>query len=235
MKTILVTRPAGGDDPLVVELQSRGHRVVAVPTVATRSVAVDWPDITRFDWVVLTSAAGVAALPETPSGPRWAAVGEATAAALRARGVGVDLVPAEASGTALAAALPDPAGARALLVRASLADGDLPDALRARGAFVTEVTAYETVEGPEESREPLHRAMSEAGVSVVVFASGSAVRGYVKLGGPVRVPAVTIGPRTSKVAREKGFVVAGESANPHVGQLADAVTRAISIEVGSDA
>lgn len=235
MKTIVVTRPAGADDPLAVELESRGYRVIAVPTVATRRIDVDWPDVRRFDWVVLTSAAGVAALPATPPGPRWAAVGAATAKALRARGVDVDVVPSEANGAALASALPDVAGARVLLVRASLADPDLPDALRARGASVVEVTAYETVEGPEQSREPLRRAMSEASVSAVVFASGSAVRGYVKLGGVRRVPAVTIGPRTSKVAREQGFTVAAESANPHVAELADAVGRAMSIRVGSDA
>ena len=235
MKTILVTRPAGADDPLVGELESRGHRVIAVPTVVTRMIDVEWPDVRKFDWVVLTSAAGVAALPATPQGPRWAAVGTATGKALGARGVDVDVVPPEANGIALAAALPDVADARVLVVRASLADRDLPDALRARGASVVEITAYETVEGPEESRGPLRRAMSEATVSAVVFASGSAVRGYVKLGGERRVPAVTIGPRTSKVAREHGFTVAGESANPRVAELADAVARAISIEVGSDA
>ena len=234
MKTIVVTRPAGADDPLVVELESRGCRVIAVPTVAIRMIDVDWPDLRTFDWVVLTSAAGVAALPTTPVGPRWAAVGAATAKALRSRGVDVEVVPAEANGAALAAALPHAADARVLLVRASLADRDLPDALRARGASVEELTAYETVEGPEESREALRRAMSEA-VSVVVFASGSAVRGYVKLGGVPTVPAVTIGPRTSQVARERGFIVASESANPQVAELADAVGRAISIEVASDA
>lgn len=232
MKTILLTRPAGADDPLAVALESRGHRVIAVPTVVTRRIAVDWPALDTFDWVVLTSAAGVAALPATPRGPRWAAVGPATANALRARGVEVDAVPGEANGAELAAALPDAGGARVLLVRASLADHDLPDALRARGAAVEELTAYETVEGPEESREPLRRAMSDAGVTAVVFASGSAARGYVKLGGSLRVPAVTIGPRTSQVAREQGFLVAAEAARPDVTQLAEAVGRAISIEVG---
>ena len=235
MKTIVVTRPAGADDPLVVELESRGYRVIAVPTVATRLIDVDWPDLRKFDWVVLTSAAGVAALPVTPPGPRWAAVGAATAKALRARGVDVDVIPAEANGAALASALRHAAGARVLLVRASLADRDLPDALRARGASVEEVTAYETVEGPEESREALRHAMSERVVSAVVFASGSAVRGYVKLGGVRRVPAVTIGPRTTKVARDQGFTVAGESVSPRVAELAEAVGRAISIEVASDA
>src|SRR2546425_924107 len=87
MTAVLVTRPGGENDPLVAELESRGFRVRAVPTVLTRAVPVEWPDFARYDWVVVTSAAGVAALPVALAGPRWAAVREATASALRARGV----------------------------------------------------------------------------------------------------------------------------------------------------
>lgn len=231
MKAVLVTRPAAQGDPLVAELVSRGYDVLAVPTVHRRRIEVDWPPLELFAWIVLTSAAGVEALPATPPGPRWAAVGESTAAALRTRGVAADIVPHESNGVALAEALPDPAGERVLLVRASLADHDLPAALRSRGAQVTEVTAYETVEGPEESREELQRALSGPGVSVVVFASGSAVRGYVKLGGPTGLPAITIGRRTTAAARRAGFGVAAEALKPNVQQLADAVARAIHVEV----
>src|SRR5437879_9515110 len=122
MTAVLVTRPLGDRDPLLAELSARGYRVSAVPTVLTRAVPVEWPDFARYDWVVVTSAAGVAALPVALAGPRWAAVGEATASALRARGAKVDLVPADANGIALAEALPDPGGTPASLVRASPPD-----------------------------------------------------------------------------------------------------------------
>jgi uroporphyrinogen-III synthase len=209
--------------------------VVAVPTVLVRPIEVDWPVLDQFDWIVLTSAAGVEALPSTPSGPRWAAVGQSTAKALRKRGVEADLVPAESNGAALGEALPDPEGARVLLVRASLADPDLPAALQRRGAEVAEVTAYRTVEGPDESRDDLRRALSEPDLSAVMFASGSAVRGFVKLGGGIGLPAITIGPRTSVVAREAGFNIAAEAAAPDVRGFADAVERAIPVKVGKDA
>lgn len=235
MRAVLVTRPAGADDPLVGELESRGYRVIAVPTVVTPPLDAQWPALDRFDWILLTSAAGVEALPSTPCGPRWAAVGESTAKALRARGVEVDVLPIETNGAALAEALPDPAGSRVLLVRASLADPDLPSGLRKRDAHVEEFTAYETVEGPEESRVELARSLTESGLSAVVFASGSAVRGFVKLGGATELPAITIGPRTTAAARDAGFSVVAEAAGPSVGQLADAVERAIPIEVVKDA
>jgi porphobilinogen synthase len=234
MTTILVTRPSGATDPLVAELETRGYHVNAVPTVATRALHVDWPDLTGFDWVVVTSAAGVDALPDVPAGPRWASVGQATAGALRARGVEADLVPQESSGAALASVLPDPAGARVLLVRASAADPDLPDGLRNRGASVTEITAYETVEGPGDSAAPLLSALARSDLAAVVFASGSAVRGFLKLGGGNSLPAVTIGPRTTSAARTAGFTVVAEAAAPDVEQLAAAVERAIPVEVGSD-
>ncbi len=227
MSAVLVTRPDGVRDPLVAELEARGYRVSAVPTVITRPLHVPWPDLGQFDWIVLTSAAGVAALPALPSGPRWSAVGEATARALRLRGVDVDLVPEEANGAALAEALPDPAGKHVLVVRASLADPDLPNGLRRRGARVQEITAYETVEGPAESADELRQALQSPDLTAVVFASGSAVRGFTKLGGTTDLPAVTIGPRTTAVARSAGFRVVAEAAGPSVQQLAAAVTDAI--------
>lgn len=235
MRAVLVTRPAGDGDPLVGELESRGYRVIAVPTVVTRPLDAEWPALDRFDWIVLTSAASVEALPSTPRGPRWAAVGQSTATALRARGVEVDVLPGEANGAALAEALPDPAGARVLVVRASLADPDLPTGLRKRGAQVEEVTAYETVEGPEESRLELRRALMDPGLAAIVFASGSGVRGFVKLAGATKLPAITIGPRTTAAANEAGFTVAAEAAAPSVRQLADSVELAIPIGVVKDA
>jgi porphobilinogen synthase len=227
MTTVLVTRPMGAADPLVAELEARGYRVSAVPTVATRPLPASWPDLAGFDWVVVTSAAGVDALPAVPSGPRWAAVGESTAAALRGRGAIVELVPSEASGAALAQALPEPDGKHLLLVRASMADPDLPAGLRARGALVDEVTAYETVEGPAESSGMLREALGSGDVAAVVFASGSAVRGFIKLGGGNSLPAITIGPRTSLVARDEGFRVIAEAAAPGVAELAATVARAV--------
>jgi len=232
MTAVLVTRPAGATDSLVAELESRGYRVSAVPTVGTRTLVVEWPDLKQLDWIVVTSAVGVDALPDTPGGPRWAAVGESTARALRARGAKTVFVPTEANGAALAEELPDPAGAQVLLVRASLADPDLPAGLRKRGARVQEITAYETVEGPAESAGDLRHALEQRDLRGVVFASGSAVRGFVKLGGPISMPAVTIGPRTSAVARDAGFVVVAESADASVRHLANAVNRGIPVERG---
>jgi uroporphyrinogen-III synthase len=226
---ILVTRPSGEADPLVGGLKAVGYRVYAVPMVATHRLEFDLPDVTRYDWVVVTSAAGVDALGEVRAGARWAAVGQATAQALRARDVEPVLVPAEANGLALANALPDVSGTRVLLVRAAVAAADLPARLRERGADVEELAVYRTIEGPASAAGPLKAALADVDLAAIVFASGSAVRGYVALGGTASWPAITIGPRTTAVAREFGFQVIAESEGQSAKALAAAVVGVIPV------
>jgi uroporphyrinogen-III synthase len=230
MTTILVTRPRSDKDPVVGALEAAGYRVHAVPTVATQSLEFDRPDLARYDWIVVTSVAGANALSEFPSRPLWAAVGQATARALRARGVEPALVPDEANGLALANALPAAHGKHVLLVRASAAAADLPDRLRERGAIVDELAAYLTVEGPPSATEPLRAALADPELRAIVFASGSAVRGYLALGGITSVPAVTIGPRTTNVAKQLGFNVIAEAETQSAEGLAAAVVTAIPVQ-----
>jgi uroporphyrinogen-III synthase len=252
MTAILVTRLAGEAGAL----EKAGYRVHLVPTIATQPLNFDQPDLTHYDWVLLTSAAGVEALGRAPSplrgaiskshphrrfraqgrgeglklGPLWAAVGQATARALRNAGIEPSLIPAESNGLALANAIPDVEGKRVLLVRASAASPDLPHRLRERGATVDEVAAYLTVEGPAASAEALRTALADPDLAAIVFASGSAARGFLALGGSTRWPAITIGPRTTREAKALGFKVVAEAAAQSAEALAVAVLGAIPIQ-----
>jgi uroporphyrinogen-III synthase len=159
-------------------------------------------------------------------------VGPRTAAALTGRDVTVSAVPevsrAASIAGAIAAMQPLP-GLRVLLARADAAAPDLPLELRARGAVVDELEVYRTVEGPEASRRALNRALADSALAAVIFASGSAVRGLRRLAATdVRsLPAVTIGPETSEVARREGFQVAAEAERPSVEGLVVAVRVAL--------
>jgi uroporphyrinogen-III synthase len=228
---VLVTRPAGEADPLVEGLRGRGVEVRAIPTVALEPISFDPPDLAGYDWVVVTSSAGARSLLAATAlraGPRWAAVGSATAAELARRGVSVDAVPERARGIevagamARAQALP---GRRVLMARASAASSDLPAILEKMGAVVEELAVYRTVEGPESSRLPLNHALADQSLGTVVFASGSAVRGLLRLAerDPRRLLAVTIGPATTAVASENGFHVAGESEKASVEGLMEVI------------
>ncbi len=167
-------------------------------------------DMAGYDWVVVTSAIAAGALaaalgrverrpvperahgrsmpaarPATAhAGPRFAAVGPATASALREAGMEVTVQAADATGAGLGGALRaggELAGRRVLLPRASAAAPELPALLRAAGADVREVVAYETVEGPAASRPALAAALADPLLGAIAVASGSAVRGLVAL------------------------------------------------------
>ena len=235
MIAVLVTRPGGESDPLVQALRQRGYRVHAVPTLQTEDLDLDPRSLARYDWVVFTSARGVDALAELPAGPKFAGVGPETAMALRARGIEPAYVPATADGAELGKTLPDVEGKRVALVRASAADTDLPDILRRRGAIIEELTAYRTVEAPAGSANPLRSALADPYLRAVVFASGSAVRGFVALGGTAQLPAITIGARTTTRARDLGFRVIAEAVTQSAAGLADAVARALPLEVENNA
>ena len=117
------------------------------------------------------------------------------------------------------------AGLRVLLARADAAAGDLPAALRDAGARVEELAVYHTVVGPEASRAGVAAALADPELRAALFASGSAVRGLLRLGGAAarQVPAVTIGPATTEVATAEGLRVVAEAARPGVDGLVEAV------------
>jgi uroporphyrinogen III methyltransferase/synthase len=239
---ILVTRPAGQADELADMLRARGLTPVVVPTVvidATSTAAELDAMLESLDgasWLVLTSANGAEALAarlaascqSLPVGLRVAAVGPATADALRAAGVRVDHVPGEYLTVAIAEGLGDVRGQRIVLARADAATPDLCDALVERGAIVEEVIAYRTVEGSAPSRDPLHGALHDD-LAGIAFTSGSTVRGLMRLASPVDrgrarcIPAFCIGPVTADAARQSGFDIATVAADHTALGLADAI------------
>jgi uroporphyrinogen III methyltransferase / synthase len=240
--TMLVTRPAAQAAELVALLQERGLGAIAVPTVAIdrSSAAADLDQMLTTldgaDWLVLTSANGAEALAERLSvtgrslaiGTRVAAVGPATADALRTAGIRVDHVPADYLTVEIASGLGEVRDRRVVLARADAATPELRQALLERGALVEEVVAYRTVEGPPSSRDPL-RAALHADVHGVTFTSSSTVRGLLRLASAVdrgrarSLPAFCIGPVTAATARRAGFHVAAVAAEHTASGLAASI------------
>jgi uroporphyrinogen III methyltransferase/synthase len=221
---VLVTRASDQADRLEAALRDAGLEPIVAPAIA---VEIDPPGgaldsaarvLHTFDWVVLTSPNGAKALltavrrVSTASGtPLYAAIGDGTARVLEREGVGVDFRPSRADGMTLGAELPLHPGQEVLLLRGDLAGEDLPARLRDRGALVTDVVAYRTIEGPTSTRPILRNAIA-AGPQAVLFASGSAARGLVALAGAEgldisSIPAICIGPETAREAERLGFRV----------------------------
>ena len=229
-RRVLVTRAADQSGELEEALTAAGLRPVTVPAIATQAVAPGGlldeavERLGGYDWVIVTSANGARAVLAaiervglSPTASRWAAVGAATRGVLERAGVPVDHQPGRASAVGIAAELPLRPGRRVLLARGDLADARLPEALRARGAEVDEVVAYRTEVAPDASRQLLHEALDGDRIDVVLFTSGSTVRGLLALGGPERsaeltdIPAICLGPETTAAARRAGFNVIATS------------------------
>lgn len=250
---VIVTRPIADAVGTVLALIDRGVAPVVVPTIAFAPPDQEHLDAlgeafkaaTPTTWIVLTSARAVQALLDRAGDPggsalaglgaRWAVVGEATARAARRAGIAIDFQPETPTGRSLADGLPLTVGERIVLPRSDLADADLPRRLIERGARIEEIVAYRTIEGPSSSSPSLRRVLAST-PAAVVMASGSAVRGWLRLadaqglGDRARsIPVVSIGPTTAREARSHGLHVLAEATSPGPADIAAAVVAALAI------
>jgi uroporphyrinogen III methyltransferase/synthase len=161
-RTVVVTRARQQVSDIAAQLRGLGARVLELPAIAFAPLDVELPPLADVDLLCLTSINGVERLfdlvrdARALAGPRIAAIGPGTADALRSRGVEPDLVPARSMAEGILAELGDLPVRRAVVIRAAEGRDELPDGLRARGAEVELVRAYETrpepLEGPGSRR-----------------------------------------------------------------------------------
>jgi uroporphyrinogen-III synthase len=202
----IVTRPRAQARGLVEALERAGVDVVECPLIEIERISDEPVDAAGYDWLIVTSPNGADEIARRGRNlPRIAAVGPGTAETLSAHGLEPAFVPAESSQDGLLREFPRPAG-RVLFAAAEGARRRPIEELQADFVplYRTRLLAPEPPEG-----------------DVVVLASGSAARAYAGIGG--RVPAVTIGPETSRVARSVGLEVAAEAATHDLDGLVAAV------------
>ena len=249
-QTVVVTRTRQQAGTLTQRLTAAGARIIEAPTIETLPPAsmerVDEAVRTAgsFDWVIFTSAAGPAAVRERLDRlgtdarvfgkARLAAIGEATAAAVRERlALRVDLMPTRSVAEALADDLRqagETAGKRFLLLRADIARPALVERLRTDGAVeVADVAVYETRRA--RSLPPaLLEALDNGEIDWITFTSGSTARNLAALLGPDRLARLktaklaSIGPITSQTLRQLGLTPAVEAATHNIDGLVAAMT-----------
>jgi uroporphyrinogen-III synthase len=197
-------------------------------------------NVAQYDWVMFTSQNAVAIFWEqllgagrdsrALAGVKIAAVGPATAGALLERGITVDLIPKRFVAEGLLELLrerDDMAGARVLYVTAQGARDVLPDGLEEMRAGVTVIEAYKSI--PDgQGAEKLARAIEAGKVDLATFTSASSVKAYVDAVGDdlaLRVPAASIGEKTSDALREAGIEVRREAEESTIDGLVAAVVR----------
>jgi uroporphyrinogen III methyltransferase / synthase len=235
-RTVVVTRAREQASELRSRLTQLGGCVIELPAIRIDPLPVVLPPLDGVDWLVLTSANGVAALFErgiTPAGRdarvlagvRVAAIGPGTAAALARYGVRADLVPDRYVAEALLAAFPAPNGAdrRVLVARAEQARDLLPDGLRQLGYDVDVLPLYRT--RAAEPDPAILDQVRRGQVDAITFTSSSTVRNFVELVGPLdpQPRVVSIGPITSTTARELGLRVDAEATTHTIDGLVTAL------------
>jgi uroporphyrinogen III methyltransferase/synthase len=239
-RTVVATRSGQRARGLVDGLEEAGAVVVQLPLTRTAHPS-DGGDalraaaaaLTSFDWVVFTSQNAVDRLmaevrdARALAGVAVAAVGPATADALRLAGVEPDLVPAEHSARGLVEEFAEGRG-RVLFPCANLAPDTIPSGLEEKGWTVERVEAYRTVPATAPDPALLDRV---AAADAIAFAATSSVEAFAALTGPEGVPVpvpphvVCVGPTTAAAARALGmanvFEAWGASAAGMVRELVD--------------
>ena len=220
---IVVTRTHEQAAQLSRPLLERGAEVLEIPTIkivppaGLEDLKEALLGLHEYDWIVFTSPNGVTAFfdyffrgfPDLRDigGARFAAVGPATAAKLKELHLQVDLMPKEYVASQIADAFAkyqSIENLRILLMRAEVANPDLPQALEKLGAIVDDVACYRTV--PET--EDLHGAaakLTKSGADWLTFTSGSTVECFHArfdlpglLASFPNVKIASIGPETTK-------------------------------------
>jgi uroporphyrinogen III methyltransferase / synthase len=192
----LVTR-----EELVARVESLGHEAVLCELIRVEPLGNEPVDARAYDWLVVTSRNGAHELARRGvTANRVAAIGPATAEALRSHGLQVDLVAATHTQEGLRDDLPE---GTLLLAAAEGARRDVLDA--------DFLPLYRTIE--------LRPELPEADVALLM--SGSAARALAAAGGDM--PVVALGPQTAAEARAAGFDVVAVAATHDVGGLVEAL------------
>jgi uroporphyrinogen-III synthase len=209
---VVVTRPRQQAGPLVSRLEELGHAVVECPLIEIEPLPGP-VEVEGYDWVIVTSPNGARELVSRASGalPKVAAVGPGTAETLRELGVEPEFVPTVSSQEGLLTEFPRPGG-RVLF---AAADGARRGPVDELGADFVPLYTTRLVR-PETAPEG----------DVVVLASGSAARSFAELGADI--PAVTIGPQTTRVAEKAGLRVVAEAKTHDLDGLIEAVDQLAS-------
>jgi uroporphyrinogen III methyltransferase/synthase len=236
-RRVVVTRARAQASTLADRLAEMGADVVEVPTIeidepldAGVALVRAAAEVHTYDWVVFTSSNAVDRFVQHLRDARAfgaaqvAGVGSGTAGALARFHVVADLIPERFVAEALVEAFPEGSG-RVLLPQAADARDVLADGLREKGWSVDVVEAYRTVPG-----RPSPNALAAAKeADVITFTSASTVANFVAAAGLDAVPpaVVTIGPITTRAAKEAGIGVSAEADPSTIDGLVDAVVRVL--------
>jgi len=238
----VVTRTRKQASALSNKLRALGAQVVEFPTIRIeppsdlRAFAELVQDAHVYDWIVFTSANGVDAFSRSFSNSTTTLVRSAARGSQPSAGYG-------AAGERLSPSCRSSAGRirggsgskgvskrrrvenlRILLVRAEKTRDVLPTELSGLGAIVDEAFAYRTVPETRDITGARRRLAKEA-ADLITFTSSSTVENFLALGlpWPKGMRVASIGPITSKTARDHGLTIDIEARRHDIEGLVQAI------------
>lgn len=256
-RRVVVTRTREQASQLSARLRESGADAIEIPTIRIEAPKERTPlvealaGLSCYDWLVFTSPNGVSKFFEyffksfddvrALGGLRLAAVGSATAATLKALHLKVDVMPEEYLASEIAGAIEADGcveNLRILLMRAEVANRELPRKLEEMGAIVDDVAVYRTV---PETEDPFGvvEDFRERGADWVTFTSSSTVEHFnarfdllnLRKAWP-KIRFLTIGPETSKALRTLGLEADLEAAKHTIEGMMEALIQ-IETEAGA--
>lgn len=254
-KTVVVTRARNQAEPLLRALRNRGSEVLGIPVIKierpheTLPLAEALLSLNGYDWIVFTSSNGVTQFFQyffvkykdmrDIGGARIAAVGPGTAERIEELHLQVDVIPDDFTAANVAKTMGEfesLENRRVLLLRAEVANPELPKKLEDLGAIVDDIACYRT-EGETTGSERESEQLRTKGADWVTFTSGSTVEHFhARFDLPAlrkKFPALqiaSIGPETSRALKALGITPEIE-AKPHT---LDAMVAAIESTVASE-
>ena len=257
-KTVMVTRARAQSKEMTDMLESLGANVIHCPAIeiiepdswAALDRAIE--KINTYDWIVFTSANGpefffrrLAQLRKDAARSMEqltvCAIGPATAKAIEAAGVRVDVTATDSKAEGALQSIIEQAGGeekmrglRLLIPRARVAREFLPSELLKLGAEVDTAETYQTVK-PDIDTEVVIRLFAEGKIDAITFTSSSTVSNFARLVGAndlsnlLRgVLIACIGPVTAQTAIEHNLQNIVQPSDYNSAALVETIVRSIA-------
>ena len=245
--TVLVTRPAGQAEALCRLITQADGRALRFPTIEIQPAGVDdaaLENALACDWLIFTSSNAVdfalrafgGKMAESPA-VKFAAVGQATAAALRNAGLQVACVPEtdfSSEGLLAQAAMQQVAGRRVTIVRGVGGREKLAQTLRDRGAEVAYLEVYRR-SLPDTGKDELLQTLRHEQLDAVTITSGEALQNLLAMLEPAasllrKRPLVVASGRIGQLALELGFERIAVSLQPTDAAILETLTTLLNGE-----
>ena len=242
---VLVTRPAHQAENLSRLIQERGGEAVRFPVldIVARGnideVQGALKNLDKFQWVVFISPNAVNFALKANNGKidrlkavRFAAVGRATAQALEAAGLTVEVVPEQGYTSEALLAMPQMQqikGQSCLIVRGEGGREELANTLRSRGADVHYLEVYKRTI-PSIDNSQVVQLLTQHRLDVITVTSGEALQNLLIMLGEknhqllLPIPMVVVSDRIGQLAAGMGFKRIAVTENPADTAILETVT-----------